>query len=99
MLEYIRIAILERIDINKINASKECDICHFWHFLDKGFKYEPYICNGFHNLRPKVLNFNDVAIVSVEGSDYRVHFWYMCKDDAINTIYISSNLIGKSGLL
>ena len=23
-----------------LHASKECDICHYWYFLDKGFKYE-----------------------------------------------------------
>ena len=32
MLEYNRIDILEGIDVNKINASKECDICHYWYF-------------------------------------------------------------------
>ena len=25
----------------------------------------------------KVINFNDVAVVSVKGSDYRIHFMYM----------------------
>ena len=25
----------------------------------------------------KAMNFNDVAIVSVKGSHYRIHFWYM----------------------
>ena len=33
------------------------------------------------------MNFNDVAIVSVKGSDYRIHFLCMAKkDDAINII-------------
>ena len=32
MLEYDRIDISKEIDINKINASKECDICHCWFF-------------------------------------------------------------------
>ena len=32
MLEYDRIDISKEIDINKINASKECDICHSWFF-------------------------------------------------------------------
>ena len=41
MLDYGRIDISEEININKANASKECDICHYWYFLDKGFKYEP----------------------------------------------------------
>ena len=30
------------------------------------------------------MNFNDVAIVSIKGSDYRIHFWYMSENDAIN---------------
>ena len=50
MLEYDRIDISEVIDIDKRNTSKECMICLYWYFLDKGFKYEPYLCNGCHNL-------------------------------------------------
>ena len=30
------------------------------------------------------MNFNNVVIASVKGSDYRIHFWCMSKDDAIN---------------
>ena len=70
MLEYDRIYISEGIDITKINASKEYDVCYYWYFLDKGFKNEPYLCNGCCDLMQKAINFNDVAIVSVEGSDY-----------------------------
>ena len=32
----------------------------------------------------KSVNFNDVTIVSVKGSDYRIDFWYLSKNDAIN---------------
>ena len=32
MLENDRIDISERIDINKTNASKGCDTCHYWNF-------------------------------------------------------------------
>ena len=34
----------------------------------------------------KGMNFNDAAIVSIKGSDYKIHFWYISKDDAINII-------------
>ena len=34
------------IDVNKANKSKGCDISQDWHFLDKNFKYEPYLCNS-----------------------------------------------------
>ena len=32
------------------------------------------------------MNFNDVAIVSIKGGDYRTHFWYTNKSDAINLL-------------
>ena len=88
----------EGIDISKTNASKEYDICHYWYFLDKNFNYEPYLCNGCHDLMQKAINFNDVAIVSIKGNDYRIHFWYMSKDDAIS-IMNNSSLNEKIGSL
>ena len=72
-LEYDRIDISEGIEINKTNASKECDICHYWYFSDKNFNYEPYLCNGCHDLMQKTMNFNDAAIFSIKGNDYRIH--------------------------
>ena len=55
MLEYDRIDISEGIDVNKTNASKECDICHYCYFKDIGFKYKPYLCNGCHDLTQKAM--------------------------------------------
>ena len=40
MLYYDRIDVSERIDIKKsikTNASKQCDMYHYWYFLDKWF--------------------------------------------------------------
>ena len=83
MLEYNRIDISEGIDLNKSNdKSKECDICCYWYFLDKNFSYHRHLRNGCPDLMQKAMSFNDVAIVSIKGSDYRIHFWYMSKDNA-----------------
>ena len=38
-------------------------------FLDKRFKFEPYLCNGCHDLMQKAINFNNVAVVSVKGNN------------------------------
>ena len=62
------------------------------------FQYDKYLCNGCHNLMQKAMSFNNVAIVYVKGSAYRIHFWYMSKDDAIN-IMNGSNLVDKRGVL
>ena len=42
----------------------------------------------------KTMNFNVVAIVSIKGNDYRIHFWYMSKDAAISIVK-NSNLNKK----
>ena len=44
------------------------------------------------------MSFNEVAIASVRGNDYRIHFWYMSKDDAISIMH-NFNLIDKKGTL
>ena len=46
----------------------------------------------------KTLNFNDVAFVSIKGNDYRIHFWYMSKNDAISIMH-NSSLNDKTGVL
>ena len=98
MLEYDRINISKGMDVNKTNASKEFDVCHYWYFKDIGLKYDLYLCNGCHDLMQKAMTFNDVAIVYVKGNTCRIHFWYMSKDDAIS-IMNNSNLIDKKGVL
>ena len=97
MLEYDRIDISEEIDVNLTNLSNECDVCHYWYIKNVGFKYELCLCNGCHNLMQKAMSFNNVAVVYVKGSAYRIHFWYMSKDDAIN-IMTGSNLVDKRGV-
>ena len=44
------------------------------------------------------MNSINVAVVYVKGSAYKIHFWYMSKDDATNIIN-GSNLTDKSGVL
>ena len=62
------------------------------------FKYEPYLCNGCHDLMQKAMSLNDFATFYFKGIACRVHFWYMSKDDAIS-IMSNSNLIDKKGVL
>ena len=46
----------------------------------------------------KAMSFNDVAIVYVKGNAYRIHFWCMSKNDAVN-IMNNSDLIDKKVVL
>ena len=98
MLEYNIVDILDGTYVSKTSPSKECDICHYWCFRDIGFKYEPYLCNGCHDLTQKAMSFNNVTIIYVKRSACRIHFCYMGIDDAISIIN-NSNLIDKKGVL
>ena len=46
----------------------------------------------------KAKSFNDAAVAYVEGNAYRIHFWFMSKDDTVS-IMNNSNLIDKKGVL
>ena len=42
----------------------------------------------------KAVGVDNIAIVYIKRSAYRIYFWYMSKDDAIN-IMTNSNLVDK----
>ena len=51
MLYFDIIDVYEGIDVvNKTGESKEYDVCHYWYFLNKNFKFQPYVCNRWHDL-------------------------------------------------
>ena len=70
MLYFDRIDVSEGFHASKTNASKEYNICHYWYFLDKGFQFQPYPCNGCYNILMRYINLNDIAILGIRGVDY-----------------------------
>ena len=70
MLYYDRIDISEGIDVNKTSASKECDICLSWYFLNYSFTFQPNVCNRCYDLLILIMSMN-IAILNIKGSDYR----------------------------
>ena len=71
MLYFDRIDVSEGIDVNKASASKECDICHFWYFLNKGFKFQLYVSNRCQDLLIMSMNLSDIALLKTKNSDHR----------------------------
>ena len=97
MIQYERIDVSEGIDPNKSDKSKECMICDYWYFKDIGYKYEPYVCNGCHDLSMVVYDLNDFMILGMKGIDYRYYVFNMSKIDAIN---LSNNsVLDNKGVL
>ena len=46
MLHFDRNDVSEVIDVNKTSASKSCIICHYWHFIGKGFEFQSSVSTG-----------------------------------------------------
>ena len=69
MLYFDRTDVSERIDVNKTSASKECDICHYWYFVNYSFKFQTNVCNRFHDLLMMSMNLGDIVILNIKGSN------------------------------
>ena len=86
MLCYDRSNVSEGIDVNKTSASKECDICHYWCFLNYSFKFQPNVYNRCHVLLVMSINLSDIAVLNIKGSDYHCIISLISKNDAKNLL-------------
>ena len=98
MRYYDRINASEGIDVNKTSKSKECDIFHYWYFLDKGFKFQPYVWNECHDFLMISINLNDIATLNIHGAGYRCIISGISKNEVVNLLQ-KEYLNEKSGTL
>ena len=84
MLYFNRIEVSEGTDVNKTSASKECNVCHFWYFLNFSFTFQPNVCNRCHDLLTMSKNLSDIAILKIKVSDYRCVIHLIDKNEAVN---------------
>ena len=84
MLYFDKIEVSEGIDVNQTSASKECDIGHYWYFLNYSFKFQPNVRNRCHNLLMTSMNLSDTAILDIKGSNYCCIISLITKDVTIN---------------
>ena len=97
MLYFDRIDVSEGIDVNKTSESKECDTCHYWYFLNKGFKFQPCVCNRCHYLLMS-MNLSDIASLKIKNVDYRCVITGISKSEAANLMQ-NIDSTEKSGTL
>ena len=83
MLHFYNTDLSEGIDVNKTSSSKQCDIYHYWHILNKGFKFQPNFCNRCHDLLIMSMNLTDIGIRNIKGSDYHCIISRISQNEAI----------------
>ena len=60
--------------------------CHYWHFKDIGFKFEPYVCNKLHDISMMAYELENIAILNVKSVDYKRVLLNITKNNAINRL-------------
>ena len=86
MLQYEKIDVSEGIDVNKISASKKCELCHYWFFKDVGFKFEKHVCNGCHDLLTMAYSLKNIAILSAKGATFRCILMGISKNEGLKRL-------------
>ena len=84
MLYFDRTGVSEGIDVNKTSELNECDICYYWYFSDKDFKFQPNVCNGCHDLLMMSMNLSDISILNIKSADYCCIISGISKSEVIN---------------
>ena len=98
MLYHDRIDVSEKTDVDKTSASKECDICHYWCFLNYSITFQPNICSKCHDLLIMSINLSNIAILNIKGSDYCSIISLISKSEAIKLMQ-NANLTKRGGTL
>ena len=75
-----------------------CDICHYWYFLNNGFKFQTYVCNRCHDLVMMSINLSIIYILNIKNVHYRCIFHGISKSEAIELLQ-NIDLTKKSGTL
>ena len=86
MLYFDRIDVSEKTDVNKTSKLKQCDICHYWYFLNYSFKFQRKVCNRCHDLLMMSMNLSNIVILNIKGFDYHCIISLISKNEAINLL-------------
>ena len=97
MLQYVKIDVLEGIDINKARASKVCMLCHYRYFKDVGYKSELHFCDKCYDVLTTVYELKNIAILNVKGGDYRCILRIISKNEAVNIL--NNSVVEDKGVL
>ena len=95
---FSRFNVSGQIDVDKTSNLKECDICHYYCFLDRRLTFQPKVCNGCHDELMMSVNLSNIAILNINGADYRYIISGISRSDAINVMQ-NIDLTEKSGTL
>ena len=65
---------------------KNVCFCHYCYFKDVEFKFESHVCNKCHDLLMTTYELKNIAILNVQGVDFRCILWSISTDETVNRL-------------
>ena len=62
-----------------------------------GFKFEPHVCNKCQDVLMTAYELKNIAILSLEGVNFRCILWDINKDESVNRL--NNSVLEDKGLL
>ena len=97
IVHYDIIDVSKDIIVYKTSSFEKCDICHYWYFLDKEFKFQPETAMCFILLMMS-MKLSNIAILNVHGVNYCCIICGISKSEAMNLMQ-NTDLTKTSGTL
>ena len=67
-------------------VNQKSDVCRCWYFLNEGFNFQPFVCNGSHDALMMSMNLSDTAILNINCADYCCIINRISKNETINLL-------------
>ena len=72
-------------------------LCHCWYIKDADYKFEPRVCNKYHDVLMTAYELKNIAILNIKGVDYRCILWAISKNEAVNIL--NNSVLENKGFL
>ena len=84
-IRYLALCAPERYNAiyDRISFLILCNICHYWCFFNKEFKFQPNVCNGCHDLL-MFMDLSNIDFLKIKDSDYCCIISGIRKIEAVN---------------
>ena len=77
---------IELTFLKKMMLIKQANIFHYWCFSNKGFKFQPNVCNRCNDLLMISMNLSDIAIFNIKSAGYQCVISGTSKSEAVNSM-------------
>ena len=72
------------MSIKQVHQKNE--LCHYWFFIDVGFKFEEHVCNGCHDLLTMAHSLKNIAIMNAKGATFRCLLMGTSNNETLNKL-------------